>query len=117
MFVRAKRSVQNGVAYEYLQIVESFRDGGKPRQRVLATLGRRDELIASGKVDGLLQSLARFSEKLRRTRYRGSALDIGHLIPNPLEFPLQRAIRFQLRTEPLVRLGNSRIAHPAKQLS
>lgn len=65
MFIRAKRSVQKGVSYEYLQIVESYRDHGKPRQRVLATLGKRDELVASGKVDGLLQSLARFSEKLR----------------------------------------------------
>lgn len=95
MFVRAKRSVQNGVAYEYLQIVESFRDGGKPRQRVLATLGKRDELIASGKVDGLLQSLARFSEKLRvvesvrsdgiearKSREWGPALVFGRLWEN-----------------------------------
>lgn len=65
MFVRLKRSVQNGTTYEYLQIVESFRDQGKPRQRVLATLGKRDVLVASGALDGLLQSLARFSEKLR----------------------------------------------------
>lgn len=65
MFVRVKRSVQNDVAYEYLQIVESFRDRGKPRQRVIATLGKRDLLVASGALDGLLQSLARFSEKLR----------------------------------------------------
>lgn len=65
MFVRVKRSVQKGVSYEYLQIVESFRDRGKPRQRVIATLGKRDIVIASGALDGLLQSLARFSEKLR----------------------------------------------------
>ena len=65
MFVRAKRSVQSGATYEYLQIVESFRDGGKPRQRVLATLGRRDALVADGTLDGLVRSLARFSERLR----------------------------------------------------
>ena len=65
MFVRAKRSVQNDIIYEYLQIVESFRDRGKPRQRVIATLGKRDMLVASGALDGLLQSLAKFSEKLR----------------------------------------------------
>jgi hypothetical protein len=65
MFVRVKRSVQKEVPYEYLQIVESFRDRGKPRQRVIATLGKRDMLVASGALDGLLQSLARFSEKLR----------------------------------------------------
>lgn len=65
MFVRVKRSVQNGVTYEYLQIVESFRDEGKPRQRVRATLGRRDVIVASGALDGLLMSLGKFSEKLR----------------------------------------------------
>jgi hypothetical protein len=65
MFVRVKRSVQSGTPYEYLQIVESFRERGKPRQRVLATLGKRDVLVASGALDGLLQSIARFSERLR----------------------------------------------------
>jgi hypothetical protein len=65
MFVRAKRSVHNGVAYEYLQIVRSYREGGAVRQQVLATLGRRDELLATGQLDGLLHSLGRFSERLR----------------------------------------------------
>lgn len=65
MFVRIKRSVQNGKTYEYLQIVESFRKAGKPRQRALATLGRRDRVLAIGTLDGLLQSLAKFSERWR----------------------------------------------------
>lgn len=65
MFVRVKRSVQKGTTYEYLQIVESFRDSGRPRQRVIATLGRREMVIASGALDGLLRSLGKFSEKLR----------------------------------------------------
>jgi len=66
MFVRAKRSVvAGGAVYEYLQIVRSFRKEGRVRQEVVATLGRRDRLVASGEVDGLLQSLARFSERLQ----------------------------------------------------
>ena len=65
MFVRVKRSVQDSGQYEYLQIVESFRQGNKVRQRVLANLGRRDRLVADGVVDDLLRSLARFSERLR----------------------------------------------------
>jgi hypothetical protein len=65
MFVRVKRSVQQRTVYEYLQIVESFREAGHVRQRVLATLGRRDQLVAAGTLDGLLTSLARFSERLR----------------------------------------------------
>ncbi len=46
----------------YLQIVENTRDGAKTRQRVLATLGRIDELEASGKLDVLLRSGARLCE-------------------------------------------------------
>lgn len=65
MFVRVKRSVQKGVTYEYLQIAESFRINGKPRQRILATLGRRDQIQTSSNVDSLIRSLGKFSEKLR----------------------------------------------------
>jgi len=92
MFVRTKRSVQNGVTYEYLQIVRSYRDGAKVRQQVLATLGAREALTASGELDGLLQSLSRFSQKLcvveavragglraRTSRTWGPALVFGRL--------------------------------------
>jgi len=65
MFVRIKRSVQNGTVYEYLQIVRAYREGTKVRQQVLATLGARQTLTASGELDGLLHSLGRFSETLR----------------------------------------------------
>jgi hypothetical protein len=37
---------------------------GKVKQRVLLRLGRLDELLASGRLDSLIQSLGRFSEKL-----------------------------------------------------
>jgi hypothetical protein len=65
MFVRTKRSDRNGSSYEYLQIVRSYREGDKVRQQVVASLGRKETLVASGELDGLLQSLARYSEKLR----------------------------------------------------
>ena len=73
MFFRFKRSVQNGVLYEYLQIAESFRKDGKPRQRVLATLGRRDRLEADGTIDSLVESLAKFSQKYRVLKDRSLA--------------------------------------------
>jgi HEAT repeat protein len=44
----------------YLQIVESHRTGDQVRQRVIATLGRLDVLEASGQLDRLLRSGARF---------------------------------------------------------
>ncbi len=65
VFVRVKRSVQKSGTYEYLQIVESVRDAGSVRQRVIGNLGRRDQIVADGSLDGLLQSLAKFSERLR----------------------------------------------------
>jgi hypothetical protein len=45
----------------YLQIVESRRDGDQVRQQVIATLGRFDELQASGQLERLLRSGARCS--------------------------------------------------------
>ena len=74
MFVRLKRSGSSGAAREYLQIVESFREQGKVRQRLIATLGRRDELVATGALDDLIRSLTKFSERLRvveRVRHEG----------------------------------------------
>jgi len=48
----------------YLQIVENKREEGRVRQRVLVTLGRLDELKASGHLDSLLRSGVRFAEHL-----------------------------------------------------
>ncbi len=65
MFVRVKRSGSGREKHEYLQIVESRRDGASVRQKVIATLGRRDLLAADGTLDALLRSLAKFSTRLR----------------------------------------------------
>jgi hypothetical protein len=65
MFFRAKKSGSKQNPHEYLQIVESFRDGKSVRQRVIATLGRMDHLKASGQIDALMRSLARFTETLQ----------------------------------------------------
>lgn len=47
----------------YLQIAESRRVGGRVQQRVIATLGRLDELEASGQMARLLRSGARFAAR------------------------------------------------------
>jgi DNA-binding transcriptional ArsR family regulator len=65
MYVRVKRVGPKEGPREYLQIVESFRDGKTIRQRVITTLGRLDHLRAEGAIDGLMRSLSRFSEQLR----------------------------------------------------
>src|SRR5919106_132243 len=65
MFVRVKTVTQDGRSYEYLQIVRSVRDGARVRQELVASLGRRDLLVATGQLDQLLQALARFSIRLK----------------------------------------------------
>jgi Transposase DDE domain len=65
MFIRVKTVAQDGQSYEYLQIVRSVRDGERVRQELVASLGRRDLLVATGKLDNLLQALARFSTRLK----------------------------------------------------
>ena len=57
MFFRHKRSGRT----EYLQIVKNQRVDGKPRQSVVATLGRVEELAQDGTLDRLLRSGARFA--------------------------------------------------------
>ncbi len=85
MYFRRKQTQDR----EYLQIVANTRVDGKPQQKVLATLGRVDELQASGQMDRLLESGARFSE----TALVLSALKTGeidtiaqHRIGAPLVF-------------------------------
>jgi hypothetical protein len=59
MFARVKKSGQ----YQYLQIVENRKEKGKVKQRVIATVGRLDQLQDKGRVETLIRSLSRFSEK------------------------------------------------------
>ncbi len=59
MFARIKKSGK----YQYLQIVENRKEGKKVKQRVLATIGRMDQLEAKGRVETLIRSLSRFSER------------------------------------------------------
>jgi transposase len=60
LFVRT----QTNGSRTYLLIVDNQWVDGKVKQRVLLRLGRLDQLLASGRLDSLLQSLGRFSEKL-----------------------------------------------------
>jgi hypothetical protein len=60
MYFRVKRTG----TYAYLQIVESFREQGQVRQRVLSTVGRLDVLQATGQLETLMRSGLRFCEKL-----------------------------------------------------
>ncbi|HMB07780.1 MAG TPA: IS1634 family transposase [Isosphaeraceae bacterium] len=60
MFFRTKTSGPRS----YLQIVENRWEDGRPRQRVLATLGRLDQLQQTGQLDALLVSGARLAQSV-----------------------------------------------------
>ncbi len=64
MFFRSKQSGGR----PYLQLVENERVGERVRQKVLASLGRVDELEASGQLARLTESLARLTEELEAVR-------------------------------------------------
>ena len=49
---------------QYLQIAHNRREGKRVKQTTIATLGRLDKLAASGAIDQLLRSAARFAERV-----------------------------------------------------
>ena len=59
MFVREKRI--NG--YTYLYLVETVREDGRAKQRIIKNLGRKEALAASGALDRLASSVARYAER------------------------------------------------------
>jgi len=60
MFVRVQKVRQAGRVYEYVHIVQGYRDeAGKVRHRVVANLGRRDRLKDSGALDNLAGAFTR----------------------------------------------------------
>jgi transposase len=74
MFTRVKGTGK----YRYLQLVENHREGKRTVQRVLCTLGRVEELAASGSVDVLLRSLARFGQRVKLVDgYQAGQLEAG----------------------------------------
>lgn len=44
MFLRSVKTTYEGTTHEYLRLVESYREGGKVKQRLVCTLGRKDLL-------------------------------------------------------------------------
>ena len=60
MFFRLKKSGERG----YVQIVENKRDGAAVRQRVIANVGRADELAASGALASLIASGAKLTDQV-----------------------------------------------------
>ena len=61
MFARTKKVKSGDKEYQYVQIVEAYRDSGRPKQRVVANLGRWD--LMDGKLDDLVASLRKYCRR------------------------------------------------------
>src|SRR4051794_26622791 len=59
VFVREKHI--NG--YTYLYLVESVREDGRAKQRIIKNLGRKEVVVASGELERLASSVARYAER------------------------------------------------------
>jgi hypothetical protein len=59
VFVREKHI--NG--YTYLYLVESVREDGRAKQRIITNLGRKEIVVASGELERLAASVARYAER------------------------------------------------------
>jgi hypothetical protein len=76
MYVKRHAVRRGAKRYVYLRLVESYRDDeGRVRHRVLRTLGREDELKASGQLEQLAGSFARLDPPLVGVRR-----DVGALL-------------------------------------
>jgi len=105
----------------YLQLVEGYRDeAGKVRHRVVATLGREDELKASGQLNALAGSFARLDPPLAGIRRDvGPLLLVGHLVRElriaaTIDRLLARSARSELSVgELVVALVANRLCSPS----
>jgi hypothetical protein len=65
--------------YSYLQLVEGYREGSKVKQRVVATIGRLDQLKESGALQSLARTTARHCDELLLldAHLRGEAIKVA----------------------------------------
>ena len=59
MFVREKPIGP----YRYVYLVESAREGGRTKQRIIKNLGRKEQVAANGDLDRLARSAARLAQR------------------------------------------------------
>src|SRR2546425_2548895 len=81
MYPKVKTVRRGGRSYEYLELVEGRREGGRGRQHVVANLGRLDELVAGGQLEQLAAGLARLHQPPPGTRrHAGPLLIVAHYL-------------------------------------
>lgn len=76
MFVRISKIKAGGKVYEYIRIVENYKRKGKSHQRVVANLGRAEDV--RGKLDGLVEKLREYCKEkfVKREEIKGEEAPI-----------------------------------------
>lgn len=121
MFLKETKVRRGGRVYEYVQMVEGYRDeAGRVRHRVVANLGRKDELKASGQLEKLAGSFARLDPPLVGVaREVGPLLLVWHFLAEldvvgTVDHALPRSARSQLSVgEVAAALIASRLCSPS----
>ena len=82
MYVKRHAVVKDGKRYVYLRLVEAYRnERGTVAHRVLRTLGREDQLKASGQLEQLAASFARLDPPpIGTRRHVGPLLLVAHYL-------------------------------------
>lgn len=120
MYTKRVRVRRGDKTYTYLKLVQSYRQGGRVRQRVVANLGREDELKASGQLEALAGAFARLDPPMAGVRREvGPLLVVAHLLERlGLASIVARHLPERLRSrlsaaEVVVALIANRLAAPA----
>lgn len=81
MYVKRTTVRRGNTSYVYLRLVQAYRDDGRVRHRVIANLGREDELKASGQIEQLAAGFARLDPPPWGTRREvGPLLLVRHYL-------------------------------------
>lgn len=121
MFVKETKVRRGERSYTYVQLVEGYRDEqGRVRQRVVANLGRKEALKASGQLEALAGSFARLDPPMVGVRRDvGALLLAGHFLTEldvvgAIDGALPRSARSQLSVgEVAAALIASRLCSPS----
>ncbi|MDE3129932.1 MAG: IS1634 family transposase [Acidobacteriota bacterium] len=105
MFLKETTVKRGQHRYVYVQVVEGYRDErGRVRQRVVANLGRREKLKASGELDRLAAAFTRLDPPPQGTRQRCGALAL-------VAFYLQRLGLVEAVDRALPTHGRAQLTH------
>jgi transposase len=127
MFPRIATVKRGSKTYKYLQIVEAYRVEGRTTQRVVANLGRLDQL--DGKLDDLLVALSKYAKRqfvrddqigcrqalpwgaVLLTRHLWNQMQLGEILDN---FCRSRRHQFDVAETAFVLLAN-RLCEPCSE--